>query len=56
MPPVEVDAVQPLFKQPLIDNRDGFFNLAKPVSALTVKFALWTSVNLSFAAECGPDA
>ena len=34
VPPVEVDIVQPLFKQALVDNRDGFFDSAKPVSEI----------------------
>ena len=34
VPPVEVDIVQPLFKQALVDNRDGFFDAAKPVSEI----------------------
>ena len=55
VPPVEVDIVQPLFKQPLVDNRDGFFDAAQPVS-FWWEFAKFQVLILPFAVDGGSDA
>ena len=52
---MEVDIVQPLFKQPLVDNRDGFFDAAKPVSILG-EFSKLEVLILPFAVDGGSDA
>ena len=53
VPPVEAETLQPLFKQPLIDNRDGFFDAAKPVSTF---FWMYHSPILPFVAFCSSNS
>ena len=53
---MEVDIVQPLFKQPLVDNRDGFFDAAKPVSICEKEFTKPGVLILPFAVDGGSDA